>query len=545
MRAVLACLFDAGSLFELQPAYGSAVITALARLGGRAVAVVANQPMVRAGAVDVAAATKAARFIEVTSAFHLPLVMLADNPGVLPGSASERAGILRAAARMFAAQHRCGVPKLHVTIRKAFGFGSSVMGMNAFDGQTVSLAFPGVILGGIPAAVGGRTAKADAETQRALVDTEAAGPWRLAASVTYDEVVDPRELRNALLAGLRLAAARVDRPGRTRDQDRLPALAATAAGQPPHRTRSGHGARHERVDEPGRTHRGRHRRRGRAGPSEALALAAERGPGGGQRHRPGPPRRWRPRSGRRAGRRSRSSPTSGTGRSATGSSARPLRQLRGLDIVVNNAGVVRDRMLFNLTESDWDAVVRIHLKGHAAVSRARGAYWRRASEGGRRPGLRARHQHLLGGGSARAVAQPNYSAAKAGITALTLSTARGSPATACAPTRSARVPVPAMTAHVFGGRPTGGELDILAPERVAHPRGLSRLTRRRGINGQVFVVYGDMVALLAAPTVERTFTAAGGAFTVDELAGQLTGYFSGGIPAAPSPRTPSPSSTPR
>lgn len=212
MRAVLACLFDAGSLFELQPAYGSAVITALARLGGRAVAVVANQPMVRAGAVDVAAATKAARFIEVTSAFHLPLVMLADNPGVLPGSASERAGILRAAARMFAAQHRCGVPKLHVTIRKAFGFGSSVMGMNAFDGQTVSLAFPGVILGGIPAAVGGRTAKADAETQRALVDTEAAGPWRLAASVTYDEVVDPRELRNALLAGLRLAAARLTGP---------------------------------------------------------------------------------------------------------------------------------------------------------------------------------------------------------------------------------------------------------------------------------------------------------------------------------------------
>ncbi|MEV0810972.1 carboxyl transferase domain-containing protein [Micromonospora sp. NPDC050200] len=212
MRAVLASLVDAGSLFEVQPAYGSGVITALARLGGRAVAVVANQPMVRAGAIDVAAAAKAARFIEITSAFHLPVVMLADNPGVLPGSASERAGILRAAARMFAAQHRCGVPKLHVTIRKAFGFGSSVMGMNAFDGQTVSLAFPGVVLGGIPAAVGGRTAKADAETRRALVDNEAAGPWRLASSVTYDEVIDPRELRNALLAGLRLAAGRLTGP---------------------------------------------------------------------------------------------------------------------------------------------------------------------------------------------------------------------------------------------------------------------------------------------------------------------------------------------
>jgi acetyl-CoA carboxylase carboxyltransferase component len=212
MRSVLAVLVDCGSLFEVQPGYGPSIITALARLGGQAVAVLANQPLVRTGAIDAAAATKAARFIEITSAFHLPIVMLADNPGVLPGSASERAGILRAAARMFVAQHRCGVPKLHVTVRKAFGFGSSVMGMNAYDNQTVSLAFPGVMLGGMPAAVGGRTAKEDDETQRALVENEAAGPWRLAGSVTYDEVIDPRELRDALLAGLRLAQARLTGP---------------------------------------------------------------------------------------------------------------------------------------------------------------------------------------------------------------------------------------------------------------------------------------------------------------------------------------------
>ncbi|MEO9221503.1 MAG: carboxyl transferase domain-containing protein, partial [Mycobacteriaceae bacterium] len=208
MRTVLDCLVDSGSLFELQPAHGESVLTALARLGGQAVAIVANQPMVRAGSIDSSAAHKAARFIEVTSAFHLPLVQLADNPGVLAGSASEQAGILRAAARMFAAQHRAQVPKLHVTVRKAFGFGSSVMGQNAFGGQTVSLAFPGAMLGGIPAAVGGATAKADTATQQALVDNEAAGPWRLAGTVTYDEVIDPRELRNALLAGLRLSRAR-------------------------------------------------------------------------------------------------------------------------------------------------------------------------------------------------------------------------------------------------------------------------------------------------------------------------------------------------
>lgn len=212
MARVLDRLVDAGSLLELQPQHGRSLITALARLGGQPVAVVANQPLVLAGAIDVAAAEKAARFIEVTGAFHLPLVLLADNPGVLSGSASERAGILRAGARMFAAQHRSQVPKLHVTIRKAFGFGSSVMGMNAFDGQTVSLAFPGVTLGGIPAAVGGSTAKADEETRKALLDNESQGPWKLAGSVSYDEVIDPRELRNALLAALTVSSTRLSAP---------------------------------------------------------------------------------------------------------------------------------------------------------------------------------------------------------------------------------------------------------------------------------------------------------------------------------------------
>ncbi|CAM3343667.1 carboxyl transferase domain-containing protein [Nocardioides dubius] len=212
MRPVLASILDADSVFEVQPDHATSIVTVLARLGGQPVAVVANQPKVLAGSIDVAAAEKAARFIEITSAFHLPLLLIADNPGVLAGSASEQAGILRSSARMFAAQHRSGVPKLHLSVRKAFGFGSSVMGMNAFDDQTVSLAFPGVTLGGIPAGVGGRTAKASAATQEALTANEAAGPWRLASSVTYDEVIDPRETRNALLAGLRLASVRLTEP---------------------------------------------------------------------------------------------------------------------------------------------------------------------------------------------------------------------------------------------------------------------------------------------------------------------------------------------
>src|SRR4051812_9371634 len=132
VTAVIGLVFDAGSVFEVSPTFARSIVTALARIGGHAVAVVANQPNVRAGAVDASAADKAARFLAIAGSFHLPVVFLADNPGVLAGSVSERNGILRASARMFAAQHRLSGPKIHVTLRKAFGFGSPVMGMNQF-----------------------------------------------------------------------------------------------------------------------------------------------------------------------------------------------------------------------------------------------------------------------------------------------------------------------------------------------------------------------------------------------------------------------------
>ena len=95
MRDVIDVVFDESSLFEVQPEFGRSVICMLARLGGHPVAVVANQPLVLAGSIDADGADKAAHFITVADSFHLPLVFLADNPGVLPGSASERRGILR------------------------------------------------------------------------------------------------------------------------------------------------------------------------------------------------------------------------------------------------------------------------------------------------------------------------------------------------------------------------------------------------------------------------------------------------------------------
>lgn len=203
----------------------------------------------------------------------------------------------------------------------------------------------------------------------------------------------------------------------------------------------------------------------------------------------------------------------------------------GLDIVVNNAGVLRDKMLFNLTESDWDDVIRIHLKGHAGLSRAAAVHWRTASKASGAPVygrvVNTSSEAFLFG----APGQPNYSAAKAGITALTLATAQGLArygvrANAICP--RART---AMTADAFGeGATTPGGLDIMAPERVATLVTHLASPAADGINGQVFVVYGDMVALLAPPTVEKKFTAADGTFTPAELDGLLTPYFEGRDP---------------
>ncbi|MBW2243150.1 MAG: acetyl-CoA carboxylase carboxyltransferase subunit [Deltaproteobacteria bacterium] len=208
MRKVVELLVDEGSWFEIQPGYGRSMATGLAFLGGRPVAIVANDPWVRSGSVDSEAAIKAMDFLETAGRFGLPVIFLADNPGVMAGTKAERSGILKWAGKMFRAQRRLQVPKISVTFRKAFGFGSSTMAANPFDHQTLMLSFPSVTMNSMPAASGGAAAKLDAETQARVEDVEAGGPWRAAAGMGYDDIIDPRELRNAILGGLELARAR-------------------------------------------------------------------------------------------------------------------------------------------------------------------------------------------------------------------------------------------------------------------------------------------------------------------------------------------------
>ena len=201
MRELLALLCDEQSLFELQAGFGSSMITALARIGGSPVMIVANQPAILAGAITRQAAEKAAHFIRVADNFGLPLLTLLDNPGVMPGAQSERAGVLKAAGEMFSAQRQFSGQKIVVTLRKAYGFGSSVMGMNPWDRQAINIALPPVSLGGVPAIGGDVAAKASAEESEQMRAVQS-GAWIAADCMAFDKVINPVDLRNEIIAVL-------------------------------------------------------------------------------------------------------------------------------------------------------------------------------------------------------------------------------------------------------------------------------------------------------------------------------------------------------
>ena len=121
VRDVIEALFDGGDFLEVQPLFARNIVVGFARILGRPVGVVANQPSVMAGALDIDASDKAARFIRFCNAFNMPLVTLVDVPGFMPGLQQEYGGIIRHGAKMLFAYSACTVPKLTVVLRKAYG----------------------------------------------------------------------------------------------------------------------------------------------------------------------------------------------------------------------------------------------------------------------------------------------------------------------------------------------------------------------------------------------------------------------------------------
>jgi acetyl-CoA carboxylase carboxyltransferase component len=226
MRKLIDGLIDEGSWLEIKKLFAKELLTGFARLDGHAVGVLANQPMQKGGVLFNDSADKAARFIWLCDAFEIPLLFLADVPGFMIGTDVEKRGIIRHGAKMISAVSEATVPKISVIVRKAYGAGLYAMAGPAFDSDSV-IALPSAqiaVMGPEPAvnAVFYNKLADLPESERAARRKELEDEYRedvdlykLASNLIVDDVVEPEDLREALIARFKAYRTRVStRPDR-------------------------------------------------------------------------------------------------------------------------------------------------------------------------------------------------------------------------------------------------------------------------------------------------------------------------------------------
>jgi NAD(P)-dependent dehydrogenase (short-subunit alcohol dehydrogenase family) len=203
--------------------------------------------------------------------------------------------------------------------------------------------------------------------------------------------------------------------------------------------------------------------------------------------------------------------------------AETVERFGDLHVLVNNAGILRDRMIFNMEEAEWDAVVRVHLKGHFNTTRHAVTHWRnRAKAGEEYYGsiVNTTSEAALFGSAG----QPNYAAAKAGIISLTTSTANamvkyGIRANAIAPRARTTMTETSMP-EMFAAPVEEGAFDVFAPENVSPLVAFLASPAAQKITGQVFIIWGNEVKLLQGPRVEQSFIT-DGSWTAEGLAKEM------------------------
>lgn len=208
VRSAIAGIVDEGSLLELAPRWARNIVTGLARIDGRSVGVIANQPRYMGGVLDAESSQKGARFVDTCNAYGIPLVVLVDTPGFMPGTRQEQAGVIRFGATLVRAFAAATVPRVTVVLRKAYG--GAYITMNSKDlGADLVFAWPGAQLGvmGAQPAVGiihrrELAAAADPVAERTVLANayadEHLGAHVAASHGFVDEVIEPAETRGRL-----------------------------------------------------------------------------------------------------------------------------------------------------------------------------------------------------------------------------------------------------------------------------------------------------------------------------------------------------------
>ncbi|HWE31551.1 MAG TPA: acyl-CoA carboxylase subunit beta [Polyangia bacterium] len=226
MYKLIRLIVDHGEIFDIKPRFARSIITCFARIGGKSVGVVANQPNYLGGILDVDSSDKAARFMQVCDAFNVPLVFLQDVPGFMVGSKVEHAGIIRHGAKMLHVMAAATVPKISVVIRKAYGAGYYVMCGRAYEpdlivswptGEISVMGAEGMV--GIAARklFGGEEPPPEAKKSIIEMIQKNIDIYKVAGWGLIDDVIDPRDTRRVIAWGLELSQhKKVERPHRKR-----------------------------------------------------------------------------------------------------------------------------------------------------------------------------------------------------------------------------------------------------------------------------------------------------------------------------------------
>jgi propionyl-CoA carboxylase beta chain len=220
MREVIRLVVDKGHFFEIHEDFAQNIVVGLARLAGHPVGIVANQPAVLAGSLDIHASHKAARFVRFCDSFNIPLVTLVDVPGFIPGTAQEHGGIIRSGAKLIYAYCEATVPKVTVITRKAYGGAYIVMSSKHLRGD-INLAWPSteIAVMGPEGAINIvfrkelEAAKNPAQRRKELAAEYAekfANPYVAASRGFIDDVIEPHETRPRLINALAMLTNKRD-----------------------------------------------------------------------------------------------------------------------------------------------------------------------------------------------------------------------------------------------------------------------------------------------------------------------------------------------